>query len=151
MARYLALVLPVCLVAVLCGCGPSKGDIEKSIINEMKTSMNVEITSTSLTKQSDGSYTGTATARNGDVYDVTVEPPKGGRTEWKALPGQAMVEKTIREGIEGQNKMKVKALTLNKQGPGIYTGTAVLENGFKMSVSTSMEGKQIMMKAEPAP
>jgi hypothetical protein len=146
--RVVAFAVPVFLV-VLAGCAPAKSDIDKSIKDEMKTSMNVEITSTNLTKQSDGGYTGTATAANGDVYDVTVDPPKGGRTEWKAIPSQAMVEKMMREGIATQIKSNVKTLTLTKQGPGIYSGTADLENGLKMKVSTSMEGKNMNWKAEP--
>jgi uncharacterized protein with FMN-binding domain len=148
-SRYLALALPVCLVAVLCGCAPGKGDIEKSLREEMNAKLNVEITSTSLTKQADGGYTGTATARNGDVYDVTVGPVKGGQFEWKAIAGQATVEKDIRAWLEREYKSKVKNLALTKQEPGIYKGTATLENGGKLNLSTYLEGTQMMYKADP--
>lgn len=148
MSRYFALVLPVCF-AVLSGCAPSKGDIEKSIKDEMKTSMNVEITSTNLTKGADGGYTGTATAANGDVYDVTAETPKGGRSAWTAIPAQSTVERMVREKIENDNKVKVKSIALTKQGPGVFSGTLELEGGGKMKVSTSMEGKNMNWKAEP--
>lgn len=149
MPRFLAFVLPICLATALVGCAPSKSDIDKSIKDEMKSSMNVDITSTALTKQSDGGYTGTATAANGDVYDVTVEPSKNGRSEWKAIPSQAMVEKMVREGLAAQLKVNVKGLALTKQGLGIYSGTADLDNGQKMKVTTSMEGKNMSWKAEP--
>ena len=150
MPRYLALALPICLVVVL-GCAPSKSDIDKSLREEMKSKLNVEITSTSLTKQSDGGYIGTATASNGDVYDVTVSPPSGGRTEWQAVPAQALVEKKVTEFIEGHYKSKVKTLNLTKQKPGVYTGTAVLDIGAKFNVSTSLEGTQLMVKTDPIP
>jgi hypothetical protein len=115
----------------------------------MKTSLGVEITSTNLTKQSDGSYTGTATAANGDVYEVTTEVPKGGQVEWKAVPGQAVVERTVRDAMNAQLPAKVKTLSLTRQGPGIYSGTGELEDGTRLKVSTSMEGKNLNWKAEP--
>ena len=149
MSRYLALAVPVCLVALLVGCAPTKGDIEKSLREEMNSKLNVEITSTNLTKQADGGYTGTATARNGDTYDVTVKPPKGREFEWQSVAGQVMVEKNLREWLEGQYKSKVKTIALNKKEPGVYDGTAVLENDLKLKLSTHLEGTQLMMNAEP--
>ena len=151
MSRYLARALPVCFVALLSGCAPGKSDIEKSIKDEMKSSLGVEVVSVNLTKQSDGSYTGTATAVNGDVYDVACDPPKGGKAEWRAFPSQAMLERDMRKDLEEKAKGKVKSLTLTKQGPGTFTGTAVFEDGSKAKVSTTVEGKQVMSKYEPIP
>ena len=135
--------------SALTGCAPGKSDIDKSLREEMNAKLNVEITSTNLTKQPDGGYTGTATTRTGDTYDVTVGPVKGGQFEWKAIAGQALVEKDMRTWLEGQYKSKVKTLALTKQGPGVYNGTADMENGLKLNVSTHMEGIQLMMKADP--
>jgi hypothetical protein len=149
--RSFALVLAVCLVAGLAGCAPSTNDIDKALREEIKSKMNVEITSTNLTKQPDGSYTGTATAANGDVYDVTVSQPKRGEFQWKAIAGQALVEKKLREWLEGEYKSKVKTLVLTKREPGVYNGTTVLENDLKLNVSTHLEGGQLMMKADPVP
>jgi hypothetical protein len=151
MPRSLVLLVPVCLVATLVGCAPSKGDIDKSIKEEMKTSLGLDITSTDLTKKADGGYTGTATAANGDVYDVEVEPSKSGKAEWKAVPSKPTVEKMVREMIDNQIKIKVKSLDLSKQGFGSYTGTATLENGQKMKVTGTMEGKNLNLKADPIP
>jgi hypothetical protein len=150
MYRPFSFVVPVALVCALAaGCAPSKGDIEKSIREEMKTSLNVDVAAVNLTKQPDGSYVGTATAANGDVYDVTTNPPQGARIEWKAIPSQAMVERDVRAGVESHYQVKVKTLSLTKKGPGTYNGTVEFENGTKMSVSTSMEGKQLVWKTEP--
>ena len=71
---------------------------------------------------------GTATAANGDTYDVVAQPPKGGRSEWTATPAQVTIEKMLRDMINAQNTSKVKTLAVTKQGPGAYTGTATLEN-----------------------
>ena len=50
MFRTAALV-PVCLVAALVvGCAPGKSDIEKSIRDEMKSSLGVEIAKVDLDK-----------------------------------------------------------------------------------------------------
>ena len=149
MFRFAALV-PVCLVVVLvAGCAPGKSDIEKSIRNEMKSSLGVEISTVDLQKQSDGTYTGTATAANGDIYDVTTTPPKSGKTEWKAVPSQIMVERLVRADLEAKTQTKVQSLALTKSSPGNYTGTAELTNGKKFKVTTSLEGKTLMLKTEP--
>jgi hypothetical protein len=151
MSRYFALLVPVCLAAGLAGCGPSKGDIDKSIKDEMKSGLGVDITSTNLTKQPDGGYTGTATAANGDIYDVVVNPSKGNKAEWKAAPAQPTVEKMLREMIDAQIKVKVQSMSLTKQGFGTYTGTAALENGKKLNLSATLDGKTLNLKADPAP
>jgi hypothetical protein len=150
MYRLLSRITPLALLALAAGCAPSKADIDRSIREEMKTSLGVEITSTDLKKQSDGSYAGTATAANGDVYEVTTNPPKGTRIEWKAIPAQAVVERTVRDGMNAQLPSKVKTLSLTKESPGVYKGTAVLEDGSKMNVSTKMEGKNLLWEAAPA-
>jgi uncharacterized protein with FMN-binding domain len=141
--RYFVLVLAVCLVAGLVGCAPSKTDIDKSLREEMKSKLNVEITSTNLTKQPDGGYTGTATAANGNVYDVTVGPPKGGQFEWKVVLGQSTIERMIRQDAETRGKVKVKALTLTKRGDGQYEGPLELENGEWLTVTTKLEGSDL--------
>jgi hypothetical protein len=146
--RPVLLVLPALLA--LCGCGPRQGDVERSIRDEMKTKLGVVISSLDLKKQGDGSYAGTATAQNGDVYEVTTQPPRGNKIEWKAIPGQAMVEKMVREGIEKQMSTKVLTLRLTKSGPGSYSGTADLATGAKVTVTTRVEGAQILWEAKPA-
>ncbi len=151
MFRFAAFVVPVLSLA-LTGCAPSKSEIEKSIKNEMKTALGVEITAVNLSKQADGGYVGTATAADGDTYDVTARPPQGGKAEWTAVPGQAALEKTVRQSLETQTQLKVQSLSLTKQsGPGVYTGVAVFEGGERAKVDTYMEGKQVMFKAEPMP
>jgi hypothetical protein len=144
-------VLPVVLLAALvAGCGPTQGDIEKSIRDEMKAKTGTIITSFSLTKNADGSFVGTATAQNGDVYDVSTKPPVGGKMEWKCIPGQAMVERVVTQGIQQQLSLTITSFQLTKSGPGIYSGTAVATTGAKVSVSTHMEGAQLMWTAQPA-
>jgi hypothetical protein len=150
MLRRLVLLVPiVLLVWFVPGCGVSKGDIERSIRDEMKSKMSVTIMSFDLQKQNDGSYAGTATADNGDVYDVSTAPPKEGKIEWKAIPGQTMVEKLVREGLEKQMSTKVKSLQLTKNGPGSYTGTAELASGMKVTVTSRMDGAKFVWEGKP--
>jgi hypothetical protein len=151
MFRRVWLLVPAILLACLAaGCGVGQADIERSIRDEMKSKMGVVITSFDLKKQGDGSYVGTATAQSGDVYDVTTETPKGDTIQWKAVPGQAMVDKIVRDGMEQQLGAKVKTLQLTRKGPGNYTGPAELVTGVKMNVSTHMDGMQLLWEAKPA-
>ena len=150
MRRHVFLLVPAALIAVLAaGCSPGQSDIEKSVREGMKSTMSVDISSFDLKKQSDGSYLGTATALNGDLYDVTTLPAKNNKMEWKAMPGQSMVEKSVRIGIEQQMSSKVKSLQLTKSGPGIYSGPAELDNGAKVMVTTHWQGTQLLWEAKP--
>lgn len=138
------------VLATCAGCGPSQATIERSIRDEMKKSMNVEISAINLAKQPDGGYTGTATASNGDAYDVHVNAAQGNRTEWKAVPSQAMLEKQVSTEIAKQVGSPVQSMALTKTGFGSYTGTATLANGQKMDVRTFLDGKQVRFEATPA-
>lgn len=151
MFRFAALV-PVCLVAALAaGCAPGKAGIEKSIRDEMKSSLGVEITKVDLDKQADGTFSGTATAANGDTYDVTTSPPKGGKVEWKAVVAKNTIERMLRDHIKTSLKAEVTALELNKQPDGTYSGTATTAPGNTYEVTASapkVEG--VMLNAVPA-
>lgn len=144
------LTLAALALVLFAGCAPSKSAIESSIREEMKNSMGVQVSAIDLTKMPDGSYTGTATAATGDVYEVQVNAPQGGRTEWKAVPSKSMLEKQISQQIASQVGTQVTSVTLTKTGFGVYTGTAVLANGQRMSLRTFLEGKQIRFEALPA-
>jgi hypothetical protein len=150
MLRRIVSVLPIALtVFLVSGCSPSQAEVEQSIRDEMKSSLGVAITSLDLKKQNDGSFLGTATAQNGDVYDVTTSKPSGDKIEWKAVPGQAMVETVVRAGIQEQLSATVKTMQLTKKGPGEYTGPAELSNGAKVTVTTHMDGTQLKWEAKP--
>jgi hypothetical protein len=84
------------------------------------------------------------------VYDVTTLAPSGNKIEWKAVQGQVMIEKMLREGIKQQVGSDVKTLQLTKSAPGTYAGTAELATGAKYKVSTHMEGTTLKWEAEPA-
>jgi hypothetical protein len=131
------------------GCAPSQSDVERSIRDEMKSKKGLNITSIDLKKQDDGSFVGTATAENGDVYDVTTKPPKGSQIEWNAVPGPAMVDRIVKAGLEQQLMTKVKTLQLTKNQPGHYTGRAELANGSQVTVTTHMQGADFVWKADP--
>lgn len=145
-----ALSVAALALVLFAGCGPSQATIERSIRDEMKKGLNVEVSALNLTKQADGGYTGTATAPNGDAYDVQVKPPQAGGTEWKAVPSQAMLEKQIKQQIASQVGAEVKSLALTKSAFGVYTGPAVLANGQRMDVRTFMDGMQVRFEATPA-
>jgi hypothetical protein len=151
MLNRFVLLVPIVLLSLLVwGCSPSQRDVENSIRDEMKSALRVNITSLDLKKQGDGSYVGTATAENGDVYDVTTSPPSNNKIEWKAVPGQAMVEKLVRAGLKEQLSAEVKSLQLTKNGPGSYTGPPELSTGSKVIVTTRMEGVNLRWEARPA-
>jgi hypothetical protein len=138
-------------VFLAAGCAPTQRDVERSIRDEMKSSLNVEITRIDLTRQSDGSYTGTATASNGYVYEVMTEAPRSRRTPWKAVLAQVTVERLVREDLEAKLHSKVKTLALTRESFGLYTGTAELENGQKVKIATRMEGNGLRLEYEPQP
>lgn len=130
MYRFAARAFVVALFAVLvAGCGASKDAMEKAVSEEMKKSLNTDITTISLTKQADGSYAGTASATNGNTYDVTTTAPKGGKFEWTAVLAQASVEKLIREHMKTSLDADVTVADMKKQPDGSYTGTATAANG----------------------
>jgi hypothetical protein len=131
------------------GCNRDKANIENSIREGMKSQLNIEITSIDISKQSDGTYSGTATASNGDVYEITTEPPKDNQVMWKATPSQSVVERRVSETLESELKIKVKKLTLTKKGSGEYEGKAELESGAKLKVTVGMEQNQPMIKWAP--
>ena len=150
MSHRMLLLIPALFLALFAsGCGVSQADIEKSVREGMKTKLSVDVASIDLKKQENGSYLGTATAQTGDVYDVVTVPPKDNKVEWNAIPGQAMVEKTVRTGLETQLSTKVKSLQLTKSAPGTYSGPAELESGSKVMVKTHLEGAQLMWEAKP--
>lgn len=148
--RLVCITSTVALALLVSGCSPSQNDIEKSIRDGMKTNLGVRVSSLDLKKQADGSYAGTAVAQNNEVYDVTTTPVKDNKVEWKAIPGQATVERKVREGLEQQLSTKVKTLQITKIGPGNYTGSAELATGAKVNIKTHMEGQQLMWEAQPA-
>ena len=148
MLRRLVHRIPMLLLVVVSGCSPSQGDVEKSIRDELKDKLSVEIASFDLKKQGDGSYLGTATAKTGDVYEITSLPPKGTTLKWEAVPGQALVEAVVRKGLAKQLATNVKTLELTRIGPGTYNGPAELETGIRLIVTTRMEGGQLLWEAK---
>lgn len=143
-------IAAVALTFLVLGCGSELGNIETSVRDEMKSQMKVEVKSLDLKKQAGGGYAGSATATNGDAYDVTVAPPKDNKFEWKAVHGQALVEKAVRDGLTTQLKTEVKSLELKKTSPGHYTGPAEMATGERVIVTTYMDGAQLKWEAKPA-
>ncbi len=130
MYRFSARALVVCLfTALAAGCGAGKAEVEKAVREEMKKSLNAEITAISLTKQPDGTFAGTASATNGHTYDVTTTAPKGGKFEWTAVLTKESVEKLIRERMKTSFGVDFTVADLQKQADGSYTGTGTGTNG----------------------
>lgn len=141
-----ALSVVAAALFLLAGCGPSRADIEHSIRDEMKNGMNVEITKIDLAKQPDGGYTGTATATTGDVYDVEVQAPKGNRSEWKALPTPAVLEKQLAKNLGAKLGDQLKSVHVNKIGGGLYAATVILASGERLEMRSKMVGNQVMFE-----
>jgi hypothetical protein len=150
MLRALCLTPCVVLTLLTTGCSPSQGDIEKSIRDEMKSKMNVEIKTFDLKKQADGSYLGTATADNGDVYDITTEAPQGNKISWKATPSKTTIERMIKEMVAAQLKLKVTSITLEKKEGMDYAGHATTEQGVTLDLSAKWTGNDYQLQAVPA-
>jgi uncharacterized protein with FMN-binding domain len=149
----------------VCGCAPpGQSELEKSIRDEMKSKNNVNIVSFDLKKQDDGTYVGTATADNGDVYDVKTKPPSKGKMEWETRISDATLEKyalaerdsnllaevtkVTREGLEQKLKTKVTELNLSKVADNKYEGTAETENKKKLKVKAEVDGMAIKWESE---
>jgi hypothetical protein len=132
------------------GCAPSQAEIEKSIRDEMKSSMQLEIKSIDIKKQDDGSYLGTATAENGDTYDVTTEKPDQGKIAWKATPSKTTLERMMGDIVTNQLKLKVKTLRLDKKVGLNYSGQAETHEGVKVTLTADWDGKQYNLKAVQA-
>ena len=149
--RALNLFVLFVLCTLPIACAPSQADLEKSIRDEMKSKNNVNITSVNLTKNADGSYTGTAVGENGDVYDITTKAPENGKIEWQAKDSQSThdkkalgeVTRVVREGMEEQHKTKVTALSLSKVSDNKFEGKAETETGGKFAIKAELEGAQI--------
>lgn len=142
------------------GCAPNnQSDLEKSIREEMKSKLDVTITAVELKKQDDGTYAGTATADNGDVYDVTTKPPGGGAIQWHAVLSPASadkrrlaeVERFGREWIEQEFKTTVKSLAMTKKDENRYEGVAETERWMRLNVVAEIEDGQVKWRAAPPP
>lgn len=141
MCRFTALALLVCLIG-LASCTPSPFDVEQSVRGEMQTKMGIELSALDLAKQPDGSYTGTATVVNGDVYEVAVDPPGSGRIKWRAVATQATIERMLRDHLEGNLHLNVKTMEVKKQPDGSYAGTATATNGdvYELTAGATSQG-----------
>ena len=141
--------LAACLVGLfalfVAGCNsPTQADLEKSIREEMKSKLDVTITSFDLKKQDNGTYAGTATADNGDVYDVTTEAPNEGKISWKAVWALPTLERKTRQMVETAFKTKVTSLKLEKQeAADTYAGPVEMESGMKMNITVEMKDGQL--------
>lgn len=128
-------ILPLfCVVAALfvSGCREAtQQDVEKAIRDGMKKKMDIEVTSLELKKKPEGNhrYVGTATAQNGDVYDVFGIAYTREQIDWGACPVLAQVEKQLRTELEQKFKEKVKSMQLSKEGGTNYSGLAELADG----------------------
>jgi uncharacterized protein with FMN-binding domain len=127
----------------------AKESVEKLIREHMKTSLNADVTVTDMTKQADGSYTGTAAAANGDTYEVTAGAPTAAGIQMNYVAAQNTVERLVREDIEKQTRAKIKSFALTRKGPGVYTGTATQENGGVLSINTKLEGSSLTWTYRP--
>ena len=136
------------MLLLVAGCAPDQRSVEKAVAEGIKSKLQIDIASFELKKREDGGYDGTATAQNGDVYEVTTQPVKEGKVEWQAIPGQAMVEKTVRDGIEKQLGAQVQKLQLTREALGSFTGPAELSNGKTMTIKTRIEGGQLFWEAK---
>lgn len=150
MLRSIAICVPIFAMTLLSGgCAPSQEAIEKSIRDEMKSTMKVEVKSIDIKKQEDGSYIGTATAENGDTYDITTEKPDQGKIAWKATPSKTTLERMMSEIVTNQLNLKVKSLNLDKKEGLNYSGMAESQEGLKFTLTADWDGKQYNLKATP--
>lgn len=127
----------------------TQATVELRLREQIKTQLRSDPAVIELRELIHHGYEGTATFANGDVYDVDIDPPTLHKGESRVIPGPAMVERMVRQGIDEKNESKVKTVTLEKRSPGNYTGTAVLGNGVQFRVWTRNEGQNFSWQAEP--
>ena len=148
MFRFVTL-LALVWFAALPGCAPRQEDVEKAVRAEMSARLETAVDSLKLETQPGGGYSGTATV-GGDTFDVVVDPPRGGRVQWRLFPSQATVERVVTDGLQNRHQLRVTALDLKKEESGNFTGTAALEDGTKLRVEAKLTGRRIVWEAEPA-
>lgn len=128
----------------------TRATMERRIRDHFKAACNLDATAVTLRELFHRGFEGTATVANGDVYDVTIDPPsRSGRSEFHIVYGRPTVERMIRTGINEKNASKVKTLALEKRSPGHYAGTAVLADGAKLKVRTWADDKNFSWEAKP--
>lgn len=147
MRRFAACLLFPLALLVAAGCNsPTQAELEKSVREEMKSKLDVTITSFDLKKQDNGTYAGTATADNGDIYDITTEPAKDGKISWKAVWALPTVERKTQQLVETAFKNKVASLKLTKQeAADTYAGPVEMESGLKMNITVEMKDGQLKL------
>lgn len=149
MLNRVSMLIVAGLVAGLAGgCGPTQASVEQAIKEGIKAELKVDVKKFDLKKQESGGYTGSATTEGGDIYDITTQPITGNKVEWKAVPGQAMVEHIVRDGIEKQMATMVTKLQLTKESPGTYSGSAEISSGRTVAVKTRLDGSQLVWEAK---
>jgi hypothetical protein len=146
--RFVVLVALAASLAPAPGCAPRQEDVEKAVRREVSARLEAEVDSLKLEKQPGGGYAGTATI-GGDAFDVVVDPPRGGRVQWRLFPSRATVERVVTDGLQARHQLRVTALDLKKQEGGSFTGTAALEDGTKLHVTAKLEGRKIVWETEP--
>lgn len=78
--------------------GLSQADLERDIREKMKSKRDVELVSFDLKRHADGSYSGTAAARNSDLYDVSIAPTMA----WEVKPRHEYNLRNKKPAVKGQ-------------------------------------------------
>lgn len=107
----------------------SGDSLENSIRQEMKSKRGVEITEIDLSKVADGGLGGTATAANGDVYELQVDKSDGSRRAWTARPSKKMLEREITALMANSSLGTATTIDIAKTDSGGYEGTATTSTG----------------------
>jgi hypothetical protein len=121
--------------------------IERMIRDHLAT--NMQVAATEVKKQSDGGFTGTATATNGTVYEVSASAPTARGIALNATLAQPTIENRVRADIEAKLDARVKGFALTRHGPCHFTGTATLTDGTLLDVETHLEGAQLVWSFGP--
>ncbi len=116
------------LIRVLVGW-ISGDSLKNSIKQEMKSTRRVDITDINLAKSADGGLSGTATASNGDVYDLQVDKPGGSRQAWTASPSKKMLEREISTMMAKSSLGTAGTIDITKTDSGGYVGSATTSAG----------------------
>src|SRR5262249_46006268 len=111
-------------------------EVEGLVREQYQQQTNQTVTSVSLSRQSDGKFTGPLVTADGEELLVTATVTKNRQGRWISWVAQVPVERKeelVRRDLE-RNNQPVRSVELRLDEKGLYSGRIVLNNGDELDV-----------------